>query len=253
MFIGRCVVISFSRFFNPLSHPFSDHQAIEKIKNYLREFGGSQSFLRIISGAKSAAEFKQWFAHFLPDLVYALLIEPPLRRLGEVPVFGVLPIAAGDAKCDTVIFQQVDLAALEGDKVGLEICEDIAAGKTTRYHPQGRVDKLNERVLVQEFSFINKKRQPIVVKVRPYVVLVPSEVRCYYGNVAVSQIFVPDELEYLSCDEAYFHSGIWCRYNANVVFSVDFLLPVVKDGAFDMGKRRAGGKSGWLGENYRLS
>ncbi|MBA7675298.1 hypothetical protein ES703_83528 [subsurface metagenome] len=168
MFIGRCCVISFSRFFNPLSHPFSDHQAIEKIENGLREFGGSQVFfrndiglqtcgndtagvrddigpqtcgndtagVRIISGAKSAAEFKQWFAHFLPDLVYALLIEPPLRRLGEVPVFGVLPIAAGDAKCDTVIFQQVDLAALEGDKVGLEICEDIAAGKTTCYHLQ---------------------------------------------------------------------------------------------------------------------
>ncbi len=125
-------------------------------------------------------------AHFLPDLVYTLLVEPALRRLGEVPVFCVLPIASGDAKCDAVIFQQVNLAALEGDKVGLEICEDIAAGKTSRYHPQGRADKLNKRVLVQEFSFIDKKRQPIIVKVRPYVVLVPSEVGCYYRDVAVS-------------------------------------------------------------------
>ena len=82
-------------------------------------------------------KFKQWFAHFLPDLVYALLVEPFLGGLGKVPVFGVLPVAAGDAERDTVIFQQVNLASVERDKVGLEICKDIAAGKTTCYHAQG--------------------------------------------------------------------------------------------------------------------
>ena len=106
-------------------------------------------------------------------------------------------------------------------------------------------------MLIQGFSFINKKRQPIVVEVCPYVVLIPTEVGCYYRDVTVSQIFVFDKLEYLSRDEPHFHSSIWCCYDTNVAASTDFLLSVVKDGALDMGKRRAGGKSGRLGENYR--
>ena len=93
-------------------------------------------------------------------------------------------------------------------------------------------------MLIQWFSLIKKKRDAIVVKIRPYIVLITIDVRCDNRNVTITVVFHPDQFEYLPCDKPDLSSFVRRRYNPNIIRRVKFRWFKLKYITLDMSKLR---------------
>ena len=124
--------------------------------------------------------------------------------------------------------------------------------KVAEHHLQGRANKLNNGVLIQRFSLVDKKGYAIVVETHRYVMLIATNIRCNNSNVTVSIIFFLNQLEYLPCDELRLSPCVWRRYNSNIVGCGNFRHFRVEYITLDMGKLPTAGESNWRVQNNWL-
>src|SRR4030043_99334 len=201
----------------PTANSLLNIKLLKEIKDGLRELFGPERFYLLISLAHPDPHRQQRAADFHANVVDFPLVKPLIIRPGKMPRIVAFPVTCRYAERKTVIFQQIYIVTFYGREVGFKIGENVAVHKAAGHCLQGRRYELNDRMVIQRPSLVNKKRHAVVFKIRPYIVLVSVDIRRDYRYVTISKIFFPDQPEYLPADKLNFPPLIRRRYDVYII------------------------------------